>query len=102
MPTCLAEAVTVPYSDDFKAVFSVHGSDYAGASIAAFVNLAERKGYRLIGANDIATNAFFVRNDLTHAWLPAVSPSELFWHPRALFGVRTRLQGVRNMPWERV
>lgn len=96
------ESVTVPYASDFKAVRTEHGSDYAGASIAAFVSLGRRKGYRLVGANDIATNAFFVRNDLEHPWLEEVDPSVLFWHQRAKFGMEVRLPGVRDMAWERV
>jgi len=96
------DAVTVPYADDFKAVFTQYGSDYAGASIAAFNKLAQTKGYRLVGANAFATNVFFVRNDLLHPWLPEVSPKSLFWHPRAAFGQNVRFQGIKDMAWERV
>jgi hypothetical protein len=96
------EAVTVPYSANFKAEFSQYGSDYAGASLAAFVKLGRRKNYRLIGTNAYATNAFFVRNDQQHAWLPEINPAECFDHPRAKFGMTTRLPLVRNKPWERL
>jgi len=96
------ESVTVPYAPDFKAVFTQYGSDYAGASIAAFVKLGHRKGYRLVGGNAIGTNAFFVRNDLVHPWLPEVHADTLFWHPRSKFGQSVRIEGVRSMDWERV
>ncbi|MDD3029909.1 MAG: hypothetical protein PHS57_06495 [Alphaproteobacteria bacterium] len=96
------ESVTVPYADDFKAVFTQYGSDYAGASIAAFNKLAKTKGYRLVGANAFATNVFFVRNDLAHPWLPEVAPKTLFWHPRAEFGRNVRFQGIKDKAWERV
>lgn len=96
------EAVTVPYADDFKAVFTQYGSDYAGASIAAFVKLAQDKGYRLVGGNSIGINAFFVRNDIQHPWLPEVATQTLFWHPRTKFGQDIRLPGVIGMNWQRV
>lgn len=95
-------SVTVPYADDFKAVFTKHGSDYAGASIAAFNKLAASKRYRLVGANAFATNAFFVRNDLVHPWLPEVPPESLFWHPRTEFGQTVRQIGIKDMAWEEV
>jgi hypothetical protein len=40
------------------------GSDYAGASLQAISNLAERRDYRLVGTNICGANAFFVRSDL--------------------------------------
>lgn len=40
------------------------GSDYSGASLAAIVKIAHRKGYALVGCNITGLNAFFVRHDL--------------------------------------
>lgn len=40
------------------------GSDYASASLQAFVMLGRGKGDRLIGVNGISTNAFFIRDDI--------------------------------------
>lgn len=96
------EAVTVPYTADFVAAFSDYGSDYAGASIAAFVALGKRKGYRLVGTNAYATNAFFVDEALDHAWLPEISPTACFEHPRARFGMTSRLPAVRDREWIRL
>lgn len=95
-------SVTVPYAADFKAEFTQYGSDYAGASLAAFVKLGKRKGYRLVGTNAFATNAFFVRNDLHHDWLPEVASSDCFDHPRARFGMEERLPLVKDKPWQHV
>jgi hypothetical protein len=95
-------SVTVPYDPKFKAVFTEHGSDYAGASLSAFVKLARTKGYRLVGTNRISTNALFVRTDLVHPFLPEVEPDACFSHPRAAFGQRVRLPKVQAMPWEQV
>lgn len=92
-------SVSVPYRPDFRAIFTEYGSDYAGASLAAFVKLGRRKGYRLVGANRIATNAFFVRDEIECRWLPEVAPESLFGHPRARFGMTHRLPLVRDMEW---
>jgi hypothetical protein len=92
-------AVTVPYRDDFVAEFSAYGSDYAGASLRAFVKLGRIKGYRLVGVNSIATNAFFIRADIDCSWLPEIDPSACFDHPRARFGMTHRLPLVRDKAW---
>lgn len=46
---------------------------YGGASLPAFNKLAVSKGYRLIGANQIGHNAFFMRNDVGCEFFPEVS-----------------------------
>lgn len=96
------EAVTVPYKDDFVAEFSQYGSDYAGASLAAFVKLGKEKGYRLVGTNRFVSNAFFVRNDIACDWLPEVDPTSCFGHPRAEFGMKERLPKIRDKEWVKV
>ena len=93
------KSVSVPYKPDFKAEFTEYGSDYAGASIAAFVKLGKEKGYRLVGTNAFATNAFFIREDIKHDWLPEVSPNSCFDHPRAKFGMEVRLPKVKDKEW---
>lgn len=95
-------SVTVPYRDDFVAEFTQYGSDYAGASLKAFVKLGKKKGYRLVGTNAIATNAFFVRNDILCDWLPEIDASTCFDHPRTQFGMQHRLPGVKNKEWVEV
>lgn len=95
-------SVSVPYKDDFKAEFTQYGSDYAGASLMAFIKMGRRKGYRFVGTNAIATNAFFVRDDIQCDWLPEAEPSKCFDHPRAQFGMTVRLPGVKNKAWVEV
>lgn len=95
-------SVTVPYHDDFVAEFTPYGSDYAGASLPAFVKLGNCKGYRLVGTNAIATNAFFLRNDIHCDWLPEISASSCFRHPRARFGMQHRLPAVEGKEWVEV
>lgn len=95
-------SVTVPYQEDFVAEFTEYGSDYAGASLPAFVKLGKEKGYRLVGTNAIATNAFFVRDDIACDWLPEVDAATCFDHPRAQFGMAHRLPGVKSKEWVEV
>jgi hypothetical protein len=55
-------AVTVPYDADFKVGTAGTTRSYRGASLAAFVYLARRKGYRLVATERV--NAIFLRNDV--------------------------------------
>ena len=95
-------SVTIPYQENFVAEYTPYGSDYFGASLKAFVKLNREKGYRFVGTNAIATNAFFVRNDISCDWLPEIDTTHCFDHPRAQFGIRHRLPGVTNREWVEV
>ena len=57
--------VTIPYREDFQRSEAHYSNLYFGASIAALLNLADRKGYVLAGTNLAGNNAFFIRS--THA-----------------------------------
>lgn len=95
-------SLTVPYDPAFVAEFTEYGSDYAGASLTAFVKLGHNKGYRLVGTNSIGTNAFFIRNDIKHSWLPEISAKACFFHPRVRFGMDVRWKKVENKQWQEV
>jgi hypothetical protein len=92
-------SVTIPYDPRFRATFTTHGTDYAGASLPAMVKLARDKGYRLVAVNRIATNAFFVRNGLAEDRLPEIEAKNCFGHPRARFGHERRLRLVAEREW---
>lgn len=92
-------SLSVPYQADFVAEFTEFGSDYAGASLQAFVTLGRIKGYRLVGTNSIGTNAFFVRDDIPVELLPEFKPVDAFKHPRAQFGMKVRYPKVRGKKW---
>lgn len=92
-------AVSVPYQADFVAELTPDGSDYAGASLPAFVTLLKKRGYRLVGTNTIQTNAFFIRNDIDCTWLPEVPPADCFSHPRASFSRKERFPRVQHRMW---
>ena len=56
-------AVTVPYDPKFERHKQHYSGLYWGASLGAFVHLAEKKGYGFAGSNSAGNNAFFVRKD---------------------------------------
>ncbi len=56
--------VTVPYRPDFVRTSAHFSNLYYGASLPALAELAERKGYDLVGCNRAGNNAFFVRRDV--------------------------------------
>lgn len=57
--------ITVPYKDDFVRRNEHYSDLYFGASLAAFCELAEKKGYDFIGTTSAGVNAYFVRKDLS-------------------------------------
>ncbi len=64
-------SVAIPYDREFVVTPTKPG--YLNASLAAWVKLGREKGYRLIGINRNAVNAFFVRDDLGLDLFPEVS-----------------------------
>lgn len=56
--------VTIPYEKLFERGKFHFSNLYYGASVAALSQLAERKGYVLIGSNSAGNNLFFLREDL--------------------------------------
>lgn len=73
--------IVVPYDPEYS--FPGRHPQYHGASPVAMVKLASRKGYRLVGANQLGFNFIFVRNDEGAAILREVSISEVLNHPSA-------------------
>jgi hypothetical protein len=55
--------VSIPYDPNFDRAKAHFSHLYFGASIAALRSLAVRKGYRFVGTNLAANDAFFVRED---------------------------------------
>ncbi len=73
------ENIVVPYNPEYA--FPGKNPTYHGASPTAMVKLGKKKGYRLVGANDLGFNFIFVRNDLAQNILPEVSIEEVMHHP---------------------
>jgi hypothetical protein len=74
-------SIVVPYKEDFVWQPGMHPY-YLGASPAAMTKLADRLGYRLVGANRFGFNAFYLRKDLGSDLIPEVDVADLFRHPR--------------------
>jgi len=95
-------SLTVPYSDTFDAYqYPTTGNmpNFSGASLSAFVKLAHKKGYRLVGCNRYGYNAFFIRKGIGDAQIPEISISECFRHPKVLWGMKNRWPMVKDLPW---
>lgn len=71
--------IVVPYDPDYS--YPGKHPIYHGASPVAMNNLARRKGYRLVGANEPGFNFIFVKNGLADDLLPEVSVQSVLTHP---------------------
>lgn len=69
----------VPYNPDRQ----WGGTDYYGCSLQSLCDLAEQKGYRLVGCNITGANAFFVKAELCgDLFASPASASHLYQPPR--------------------
>lgn len=73
------ENIVVPYDPDYS--FPGKHPVYHGASPKAMVNLGRKKGYRLVGANELGFNFLFVRKGLVEEELPEVTVESVLQHP---------------------
>jgi hypothetical protein len=88
-------ALTIPYQPDFS--FAAQPADQAmfrSASLAAFVAVGRRKGYRLVGMNALGFNAIFLRDDVLATEIPEIPASALDAIPAA--------EEVRHQWWPRL
>ncbi len=95
-------AVTVPYSDTFKTPPIDRFLIYSGASLPAFVKLARRKGYRLVGVQRLGFNAVFVAHGVGEELLPEVDLDLCVDRPFALWAQRELLPKVAHLEWVEV
>ena len=56
-------AITIPYNPLFNRFTAHYSGLYAGASISALCDIAEKKGYIFIGSNSAGNNAYFIKNE---------------------------------------
>ena len=59
-----ARPVSVPYDANFYRGRKHYSNLYYGANLPAFIHIAQKRGYALVGTNSAGSNAFFVRRDL--------------------------------------
>jgi hypothetical protein len=62
---------------------------YHGASPIAMVKLAKKKGYRLIGANELGFNFMFIKNGIADELILEVSVESVLTHPSVQEGYKT-------------
>ncbi len=77
-------ALTIPYQRDFN--FTTLPPDQAlfrSASLAAYVAVSRRKGYRLVGINALGFNAIFLRDDVLATEMPEIPVTVLDANPAA-------------------
>ena len=70
--------IVVPYDESYT--FPGKHPIYHGASPVAMVNLARKKGYRLVGANELGFNFIFVKNGIGDKYLKEVSIESVLNH----------------------
>lgn len=98
-------SVTVPYSENFDARGQhMLGKERAffGASLPAFVKLARKKGYRLVGCNRLGYNAFFVHESAAQPALAEWSIAQCFTRGFCVRAIRERYPALKDMPWVEV
>jgi len=71
--------IIVPYDPDY--VYPGKHPVYHGASPVAMEKLGKKKGYRLVGANELGFNFIFVREDLIKDLVPAKKVEDVLKHP---------------------
>jgi len=71
--------IVVPYDPDLN--YPKKHPVYHGASPVAMVKLANRKGYRLVGANELGFNFIFIKNGIADELIPEVKVESVLNHP---------------------
>lgn len=87
--------IIVPYDPEY--MYPGKHPTYHGASPVAMTKLAKRKGYRLVGSNELGFNFIFLRNDLLQDEVPEVSVESLLQHPSNK-EAQARFEAVKD--WE--
>ncbi len=98
--------ITQRYQEDFSfsAIQVELGLPRCGASLAAFVSLARKKGYRLVGCNRLCFNAIFVKQGIGEDHFPEVPASACFDHEMPIYR-KAILEGREHLlpdMWETV
>ena len=89
--------IVVPY--DAQHVYPGRHPDYFSASPVAMVQLAGRKGYRLVGANRYGFNLIFVKRGLHEDRVAEVSLESVLGHPRYLARL-DRFEAIKDWKYE--
>lgn len=94
------DSVTIPYDSDFNR--EKYDTGYCGASLAAFVKLARKKDYRLIGTNRGEFNAFFMKKGVGEKYFKEVSIADCLKKSLTRTDLKIRLKKIKQYPWVKV
>lgn len=96
-------ALTIPYDPDFSfAALPADQALFRSASLAAYIAVSRRKGYRLVGMNALGFNAIFLRDDVLATEMPEIPLSALDAIP-VVAEVRARWWPyLAHLPWVQV
>ena len=72
---------------------------FRSASLAAYVAVSRRKGYRLVGLNALGFNAIFLRDDVLAAEMPEIQVSVLDANPHVEAHRATWWPRLAHLPW---
>ena len=93
-------ALTIPYRPGFSfAALPAEQAMFRSASLAAYVAVSRRKGYRLVGMNALGFNAIFLRDDVLAAEMPEIPASTLNDVPAAEEMRRRWWPRLSQLPW---
>ena len=96
------EALTVPYNPRFECRRAHPSGFYHGASLAAMERLGLELGYSLVAVESHGVNAFFVREDLRPAGVPARNARELFrphFERSKATSQEAQWAAIQHLPW---
>jgi hypothetical protein len=74
--------IVVPYDANY--FYPGKHPVYHGASPTAMQKLGKKKGYRLVGSNEMGYNFIFIKNGIAEDLIPEVSVESLISHPSAI------------------
>jgi hypothetical protein len=89
--------IVVPYDPDYA--FPGKHPVYHGASPVAMTRLASRKGYRLVGANELGFNFIFIKNGIADDQIPEVTVESVLRHPSVEEGYK-KFDPIRDWEYE--
>jgi len=96
------KAVSIPYAADFTTKYIDGFGVYSGASLPAFVKLANKKGYRFVGLEKFGFNAFFIRQDVAPNLFPQADASIIEQVPFVQWAKKNLLPKVSSLDWQTV
>ena len=96
------ESITIKYDPNFNRLKKHSSGFYYGSSLSALNNLAESKGYILVGCNSFGFNAFFVRKNEAKNFFHKLSPIEADPLFLGETEIKKRFEKIKHLEFEKV